>query len=148
MIVFGLSRISETLLTGAAMLYRRPRFISRRVSVTGEAGCSWRVSVAGSHGPAKPAFCRYRQRKLVIYSHTYETIGARGIAGLELIGSMGSLGTLLATFQPHQKISVLLFCVVKGWQVSNMNGTPSIQIGIRETRLSVMENAVGCLYYS
>ena len=31
-----------------------------------EAGSHWRVSVAGSHGPAKPAFCRYRQGKLVI----------------------------------------------------------------------------------
>ena len=62
--VFGLSRISETLLTGAAMFYVC-RFISRRVSLTGEAGSNRRVSVAGSHGPAKTAFCRYRQGKLV-----------------------------------------------------------------------------------
>ena len=36
------------------------RFISRRVSVAGKAGSRRRLSVAGSHGPAKPAFCRYR----------------------------------------------------------------------------------------
>ena len=34
--------------------------------VTGVAGYHRRASVAGSHGPAKPAFCRYRQGKLVI----------------------------------------------------------------------------------
>ena len=39
------------------------RFISGRVSVAGEAGSSRHVSVAGSHGPAKPVFCRYRQGK-------------------------------------------------------------------------------------
>ena len=49
------------LLTGAAMLC----FISRRVSVAGKAGSRRRLSVAGFHGPAKPAFCRYRQGKLV-----------------------------------------------------------------------------------
>ena len=36
------------------------RFISRRVSVAGKAGSRRRLSVAGSHGPAKLDFCRYR----------------------------------------------------------------------------------------
>ena len=31
-----------------------------------EAGSRRHVSVAGSNGPVKPAFCRYRQGKLVI----------------------------------------------------------------------------------
>ena len=42
------------------------RFISRHVRVTGEAGSRRRLRVAGSHGPAKPAFCRNRPGKLVI----------------------------------------------------------------------------------
>ena len=41
------------------------RFISRRVSVADKAGSFRHVSFAGSHGPAKPAFCRYRRGKLV-----------------------------------------------------------------------------------
>ena len=41
------------------------RFISRRVRVTDEAGSHQRVSIAVSHGPAKPAFCQYQQGKLV-----------------------------------------------------------------------------------
>ena len=40
-------------------------FISRCVRVTGEDGSRRRASVAHSHGPAKPAFCQYRQGKLV-----------------------------------------------------------------------------------
>ena len=46
-----------TLLTG---------FVSRCVNVAGKAGSRRHASVAGSHGPAKPAFCRYRQGKLVM----------------------------------------------------------------------------------
>ena len=49
-----------TLLMGAAMLC----FISRRLSVADKAGSRRHVSVAGSHVPAKPTSCRYRQGKL------------------------------------------------------------------------------------
>ena len=41
------------------------RFNSRLERITGEAGYRKRVSVARSHGPAKSAFSRYRQGKLV-----------------------------------------------------------------------------------
>ena len=37
------------------------------IGVAGQAGSNWSVSVAGSHGSAKPDFCPYRQGKLVIY---------------------------------------------------------------------------------
>ena len=41
------------------------RLISWCVSVTVVADYCWCASVTSHHGPAKPAFCRYRQEKLV-----------------------------------------------------------------------------------
>ena len=68
MSIFGLSRISKTLLTGATMLKDTKSVVEYpvcTVRVTDKASSRWRVSVAGSHGPAKPVFCRYREGKLV-----------------------------------------------------------------------------------
>ena len=64
----------HVVLTGAAMLCLGIIFvfilqfiISWPVHVISKAGSRGRVRVAGSHRPAKPAFCRYRQKKLVLY---------------------------------------------------------------------------------
>ena len=60
-----------TLLTGAAVLRHRPlqkpACVLPALAGVCVAGFRRRISVAGSHGPAKPAFCRYQQGHLVIY---------------------------------------------------------------------------------
>ena len=43
------------------------RLISWCVSVTVVAESCWRASVASPTGPSKPAFCRYKQGRLVSY---------------------------------------------------------------------------------
>ena len=46
-------------LYGRRYVQRLGCFISRHMGVAGEAGSNRRVSVAGSHGPAKPAFSAF-----------------------------------------------------------------------------------------
>ena len=70
LMMFGLFRCGHDVTLGCHASYGRRHVVPSAVSlayvVNGEDGSRRCVSVARSHRPAKPAFCRYRQGKLVL----------------------------------------------------------------------------------
>ena len=115
-----MSRSALTLHTGTAMLCRRP-FISRRVRVTCEAGSRRSVSVASSHGPAKPALCRYLQGKLVNIESTCNSLDAIWSSILYSVHQpwLRSICYMLLVWSPNFKDAEVTWLFTRPAQVYN-----------------------------